>query len=58
MVRVLGFHCRGPGSIPGWEPASHTTQPKKKFFLILKKKGKEKIVNTCDGVRNHEDLEF
>ena len=19
MVRILGFHCHGPGSIPGWE---------------------------------------
>ena len=18
VVRILGFHCRGPGSIPGW----------------------------------------
>ena len=18
MVRILGFHCSGPGSIPGW----------------------------------------
>ena len=33
MVRIPGFHCHGPGSVPGWgtgDPASYVAQPKKK----------------------------
>ena len=33
VVRIPGFHCHGPGSVPGWgtgDPASYVAQPKKK----------------------------
>ena len=29
MVRIPGFHSRGPGSIPAQEVRSHTVWPKK-----------------------------
>ena len=36
MVRILGFHCRGPGSFPGQELRSH------KVHSSVKKKEREK----------------
>ena len=33
MFRIPGFHCCGPGSLPGWgieNPANHEAQPKEK----------------------------
>ena len=37
MVRILGFHCHGPGSIPGWETeipqAMQCSHKKKKISL-------------------------
>jgi len=38
--RILGFHCRGPSSIPGQGTkilASSTVQPKIKKYLMVKK---------------------
>ena len=35
-VRTLRFHCRGPGSVPGWglrSCKSHSTAKKKEQFL-------------------------
>jgi len=35
VVRILGFHCHGPGSIPGWgteilQAVQHSIPPPKK----------------------------
>ena len=49
MVRILGFHCQGPGSIPGWRTEILQTTA---TWLEKKKKKRHFIyvcvcVNTC-----------
>lgn len=46
MFRTWCFHCRGPGSIPGWETRSHKPQGQKKVTsYVLPQHPKHKI--TC-----------
>ena len=40
VVRILGFHCHGPGSIPGWgteilQAVQHSIPPPKKMEIRL-----------------------
>ena len=42
VVRILGFHCQGPGSIPGWG-----TEILQTTATWLEKKEKKDILYTC-----------
>ena len=40
VVRIPGFHCRGPGSVPGWgteilQAAQPKKKKKKKFHILI-----------------------
>ena len=52
VVRILGFHCCGPGSIPGWEteiPQAVQRGQKKKKNSVINPTGLWCMINLICG---------
>ena len=52
MVRIWCFHCRGPGSIPGWG----TKTPEATCSVAKKKTNKYKGINDSRTLKNSSSL--
>ena len=53
LARILGFHCHGLGSIPGWGTENLQAALCTKKKIVLMKKSKHINIKLCCDIRNY-----